>query len=77
MTRSSPFGVHLRSIVFSRRLEDGGFELYDPDEHRIRCHGHVISLAVQAFFFCKDKQAVEDALSLARSQLESQGWLED
>jgi hAT family C-terminal dimerisation region len=35
---------------------------WDARQHRIRCHGHVINLAVQAFLFMDTKEAVEAAL---------------
>ena len=34
---------------------------FDAVERRIRCNGHIINLAVQAFFFTKGKEAVEAA----------------
>lgn len=43
---------------------------FDAMQRRIRCHGHVINLAVQAFFFCEDKAAVDAAFKEARQQLE-------
>jgi hypothetical protein len=38
---------------------------WDPVHHRIRCHGHVTNLAVQAFMFAKDKEAVDVAIEAA------------
>jgi hypothetical protein len=32
-----------------------------PKHHRIRCHGHVINLIVQAFLFMDSKEAVDVA----------------
>lgn len=43
---------------------------FDPLQHRIRCHGHVLNLAAQAFFFCEDKEAVDKAFKDARAALE-------
>ena len=34
----------------------------DPTQHRLRCNGHVINLAVQAFLFSKDKEASDEAI---------------
>ena len=34
---------------------------WNPVHHRIRCHGHVVNLAVQAFLFTKDKSAIDTA----------------
>ncbi|KAK5186102.1 hypothetical protein LTR16_009718, partial [Cryomyces antarcticus] len=42
---------------------------WDPLEHRIRCNGHVINLAVQAFLFAKDKDAVSVAIEASQSSL--------
>jgi hypothetical protein len=36
-----------------------------PIERRLRCLGHIINIAVQAFFFAKDKEAVELAIEEA------------
>jgi len=38
---------------------------WDPIHHRIRCHGHVTNLAVQAFLFAKDAEAIEIAIAEA------------
>ena len=35
---------------------------FDPTQHRLRCNGHIINLAVQAFLFGKDKEASEEAI---------------
>jgi hypothetical protein len=45
---------------------------YDATQHRIRCHGHVLNIAAQAFFFCEDKEAVNAAFKEAREALEAE-----
>lgn len=58
--------------LLSQRLHDRGIApQYDVLQHRIRCHGHIINLAVQAFFLCEDKEAVDEAFALARATLEA------
>jgi len=54
-----------------------GAPQFDPKQRRIRCHGHVINLAVQAFFFCRDQAAVDAAFDEARQQLAVQDLSED
>lgn len=46
-------------------------ENWDPIEHRLRCMGHIINLAAQAFFFAKNKEAVEEAVRQAHSAVDS------
>ena len=41
-------------------LEDEGIA-YDPRQHRLRCNGHIINLAVCAFFFGKHPDAERQA----------------
>ena len=36
-------------------------EDWNPVDYRLRCIGHIINLAVQAFLFAKDEEAVEEA----------------
>jgi hypothetical protein len=50
---------------------------FNPTQRRIRCHGHVINIAVQAFFFCEDKAAVDTAFEQARVQLEMDDEVDD
>lgn len=38
---------------------------WDPVHHRIRCHGHTTNLAVQAFLFAKDEEAIDVAIAEA------------
>ena len=35
---------------------------FNPTQHRLRCNGYIINLAVQAFLFGKDKEASEEAI---------------
>ncbi|ODQ72369.1 hypothetical protein LIPSTDRAFT_71900 [Lipomyces starkeyi NRRL Y-11557] len=46
-------------------LQERGIVDWDPVHHRVRCQGHVINLAVQAFLFSKDREAVDEALRQA------------
>ena len=46
----------------SLRLKEAGIKArFDAEQHRIRCHGHVLNIAAQAFFFSEDKEAVDTA----------------
>jgi hypothetical protein len=64
--------------LLSQRLRERGIQpQYDVLQHRIRCHGHIINLAVQAFFFCEDKAAVDEAFALAKAVLEADGGVDD
>jgi hypothetical protein len=49
-------------------------ELYkfNPVHRRLRCNGHVINLAVQAFFLAKDTAAVEESIRQAEQRLEDE-----
>lgn len=46
---------------------------FDPIKQRLRCQGHVINLAVQAFLFAKDQEATDEAVrqlsQLAKDEL--------
>ena len=44
---------------------------FDPQERRLRCMGHMINIAIQAFLFAANKEAVEVALEAAESQPDS------
>ena len=58
--------------LLSNRLHTHGITAqYDVLQHRIRCHGHIINQAVQAFFFCEEKAAVDEAFQLAKATLEA------
>ena len=39
----------LISVIAEALREEGVF--YDPQQRRLRCNGHIINLAVQAFLF--------------------------
>jgi hypothetical protein len=39
-----------------------GYPYWDPVHHRIRCSGHCVNLALQAFLYLKDKEAIDEAL---------------
>lgn len=47
--------------ALSRRLAGIGIQ-FDPRIRRVRCIGHIINLAVQAFLFASGKKAMEAAL---------------
>jgi hypothetical protein len=36
---------------------------WQPEEQRLRCVGHIINIAIQAFFFAKDSEALELAVT--------------
>lgn len=46
----------------SAGLKARGLPYWDPVHHRIRCSGHIINLALQAFLYLKDKDAIEEAV---------------
>ena len=52
----------------ARGLRERGIPGFDAKQARIRCHGHVVNLAVQAFMFTKDEEAVEIALHSGRGR---------
>jgi hypothetical protein len=55
-------GLNNKMNCYISKDVDQGYSInWDPVEHRIRCHGHVINLAVQAFMFAKDKEAIDIA----------------
>jgi ribosomal protein L37AE/L43A len=41
---------------------------WDPEVHRIRCHGHVINLASQAFIFAPDKETIDAVVNSIRQE---------
>jgi hypothetical protein len=55
----------------ARGLRERGIQGFDAKQARIRCHGHVVNLAVQAFMFTKDEEAVEIALQQAEEAAEN------
>lgn len=46
----------------SAGLKARGLPYWDPVHHRIRCSGHIINLALQAFLYLKDKDAIDEAV---------------
>lgn len=62
----------------STRLREAGIEArFDAKQHRIRCHGHVLNIAAQAFFFSEDKEAVDAAFLEAKAKLEQDSELDE
>lgn len=55
----------------SDALQERGIYGFKPKQRRIRCYGHVINLAVQAFLFIIDEEAVEAALAAAQQAFEA------
>lgn len=54
----------------AQALRERGFQYFDAKQARIRCHGHIINIAVQAFIFSKDPEAVEAAIKRAEDAAE-------
>lgn len=52
--------------VISRHLEERYHIHWEPKTRRIRCHGHVINLASQAFIFAPDKETVDAVVDEVR-----------
>ena len=48
-------------VALGNFLEEKKGIMWQPKRHRIRCHGHVINLIVQAFLFMDSKAAVDAA----------------
>ena len=48
---------------------------FKPEERRLRCVGHIINIAIQAFLFARNEEAVEVAIEASKAQ--SQGTLEE
>jgi len=62
----------------SIKLKEAGIEAqFDPEQHRIRCHGHVLNIAAQAFFFSEDKKVVDEAFEEAWKRLEEDTELDE
>ena len=40
----------------SKKLKEKHEIIWDPRPYRLRCNGHVINLAIQAFLFASDKE---------------------
>src|SRR5204863_2651139 len=47
-------------------LKERGYPDWDPQHHRIRCSGHILNLALQAFLYSKDKEAIDEAFRQAQ-----------
>ena len=45
---------------------------WDPNSRRIRCHGHVINLASQAFVFAPDKETIDIVVNEVRQEAEAE-----
>ena len=54
----------------------GGGVKYDAQQRRIRCHGHILNIAAQAFFL-EDKKAINAAFKKARKKLKAELKLKD
>ncbi|KID93617.1 transposase-like protein, partial [Metarhizium majus ARSEF 297] len=50
----------------SRHLREQYQVSWEPKTRRIRCHGHVINLASQAFIFAPDKETIDAVVTEAR-----------
>jgi hypothetical protein len=55
----------------SRHLQEQYQVDWDPKVHRIRCHGHVINLASQAFIFAPDGETIDAVVNGIRQEVES------
>src|SRR5579871_2828294 len=56
----------------AQALHERGFRYFDTKQAQIRCHGHIVNLAVQAFMFSKDQEAVEAAIKYAEETVEDE-----
>jgi hypothetical protein len=65
----------LRLLEAELQRRDDFPHKWDSIHHRIRCLGHILNLAVQAFLFAKDQSAVDESerqLNLNGSDVESE-----
>ena len=46
----------------SEGLKARGLPDWNPTHHRIRCSGHIVNLALQAFLYVKDNDAIDEAI---------------
>ena len=53
---------HGANDTMCKELEQQLPTLWQAEQRRLRCVGHIINIAVQAFFFAKDKEAVNLAI---------------
>src|SRR5579871_3316381 len=56
----------------AQALHERGFRYFDAKQAQIHCHGHIVNLAVQAFMFSKDQEAVEAAIKHAEETVEDE-----
>ncbi|TKA54703.1 hypothetical protein B0A49_13065 [Cryomyces minteri] len=54
-------------LVSAALLELDEPRKWDPVQHRIRCHGHVVNLASQAFLFARDPEAIDIPIAEAEA----------
>ncbi|EKG08972.1 HAT domain-containing protein [Macrophomina phaseolina MS6] len=55
----------------SRHLREQYQVNWEPKTRRIRCHGHIINLASQAFIFASDKETIDAVVKEIRQEAES------
>ena len=48
--------------LISEGLKAKGLPNWNPTHHRIRCSGHIVNLALQAFLYLKDKDVIDEAV---------------
>ena len=61
-----------------KRLQEAEIEpQYNPQQHCICCHGHVLNIAAQAFFFLEDKEAIDAVFKDACKKLKAESDLKD
>lgn len=58
--------------AISTHLRDYHNAKWEAYPHRIRCQGHVLNIAVQAFLFAPDKKAIDDAIDVADDEINEQ-----
>ncbi|KAK9483577.1 hypothetical protein V1527DRAFT_484735 [Lipomyces starkeyi] len=55
----------MAQMISSAALKDHGVLDWNPVHHRLRCNGHIINIAVQAFLFACDKEAIDEVVRQA------------
>jgi hypothetical protein len=62
----------------SKKLKEKHEIIWDPRPHRLRCNGHVINLAVQAFLFASDEEDISQdnntELLSSPTEIEMEQW---
>ena len=48
--------------LISEGLKARGLPDWNSTHHRIRCSGYIVNLALQAFLYVKDKDAIDEAV---------------